>query len=137
MKTVLYSYLFVALGGALGAVARFSLNLLLQRDVDFPWGTLTANLLGCFLMGGIAWLVASSSWFNALGVVPDQYRLLLAVGFCGSFTTLSTLVLELHHMLGRDEYLAAGAYLGASLVGGYLLFFAGLLLMRGLLPANG
>ncbi len=131
MKTLLLSYLFVAIGGALGAMARLSLNLLLQRDVDYPWGTLTANLLGCFLMGIIAHLVANSAWFNASGIVPDQYRLLFAVGFCGSFTTLSSLVLEMHTLASRSEFIAAGGYLLASVIGGYLLFFGGLLLMRG------
>ncbi len=131
MKTLLLSYLFVAVGGALGAMARLSLNVLLQRDVDYPWGTLAANLAGCFLMGIIAHLVATSEWFNASGMIPDQYRLLFAVGFCGSFTTLSSLVLEMHTLVTRSEFLAAGSYLLASVVGGYVLFFGGLLLMRG------
>ncbi|MEE4162822.1 MAG: CrcB family protein [Woeseiaceae bacterium] len=137
MKTLLLSYLFVALGGALGAVARFSLNVFLQRDVEFPWGTLAANLGGCFLMGIIAYLVAHSTWFNASGIVPDQYRLLFAVGFCGSFTTLSTLVLELHTLVDKSEYIAAASYLGASVVGGYVLFFGALAMMRGLAPPVG
>ena len=59
MKTLFLSYLFVAVGGALGAMARLSLNFLLQRDVDYPWGTLAANLIGCFLMGIIAHLVGA------------------------------------------------------------------------------
>lgn len=131
MKILLLSYVFVAVGGALGAMARLSLNILLQRDVDFPWGTLIANLGGCFLMGIIAHLVANSEWFNASGVIPDQYRLLFAVGFCGSFTTLSSLVLEMHTLVERSDYLAAGGYLAASVVGGYALFFGALMLMRG------
>ena len=65
MHTVLWSYVFVAVGGALGAVARFSLNVFLQRDVAFPWGTLGANLLGCLIMGMLAHLIAHSQWFNA------------------------------------------------------------------------
>ena len=132
MKTLLLSYLFVAVGGALGAAARFSLNLALQRDVWFPWGTLAANVGGCFLLGIVAHYVATSAWFNEAGLIPDQYRLLFAVGFCGSFTTLSTLVLEMHTMLSRAEYLSAGLYLGASVVGGYAAFFGALLLLRGL-----
>lgn len=136
MKVLLLSYLFVAVGGALGAMARLSLNVLLQRDVDFPWGTLAANLAGCFAMGIIAHLVSTSAWFNASGVIPDQYRLLFAVGFCGSFTTLSSLVLEMHTMLTRSDFLAAGGYLAASVIGGYVLFFGGLLLMWGLLPGS-
>ena len=51
MRIVFYSYLFVALGGALGAMARLALNVFLQRYVEFPWGTLSANLIGCFVMG--------------------------------------------------------------------------------------
>ena len=71
MHTVLWSYVFVAVGGALGAVARFSLNVFLQRDVAFPWGTLGANLLGCLIMGMLAHLIAHSQWFNAAGIIPD------------------------------------------------------------------
>lgn len=51
MHVILYSYLFVAAGGAIGAIARFALNVFLQRDVEYPWGTLTANLLGCLVHG--------------------------------------------------------------------------------------
>ncbi len=136
MKVLLYSYLFVAAGGALGAMARFTLNVLLQRDVNYPWGTLTANLLGCFALGIVAHLVATSAWFNNAGIVPDQYRLLFAVGFCGSFTTLSTLVLELHTLTEQGAWLPALSYLAASVVGGYVLFFAALVVMRTLLTAS-
>ena len=119
MRTVLWSYGFVALGGALGAMARFALNVFLQRDVAFPWGTLSANLLGCLIMGVIAQLIAQTAWFNDAGIVPDQYRLLFAVGFCGSFTTLSTLILELNTMLQRNEVFYSFSYLVTSLVGGF------------------
>ena len=131
MRTLLMSYAFVALGGALGAMARFSLNVMFQRDVEYPWGTLAANLGGCFLMGILAHLVAYSAWFNDTGWIPDQHRLLFAVGFCGSFTTLSALVLEMHTLFEKQHYLAAGAYVGTSVLGGYILFFGGYLLMRG------
>ena len=51
MKLVALSYVFVALGGALGAMARYALNVGLQSDHELPFGTLTANLLGCLLHG--------------------------------------------------------------------------------------
>ena len=130
MKLTLLSYGFVMFGGALGAAARFAMQVWLQRDVEFPWGTLAVNLLGCLVLGAIAQLVASSAWFNASGIVPDQYRLLFAVGFCGSFTTFSTLVLELHTMLERSEYLTSFGYFTATMVGGFACFFAGLALAR-------
>ena len=130
MKIIALSYLFVATGGALGAMARFALNVMLQRDVSFPWGTLGANLLGCLVMGAVAQLVASSAWFNNAGVIPDQYRLLFAVGFCGSFTTLSALIMELHTMLQRSELLAAFSYVLLSITGGFACFYVGFTLLR-------
>lgn len=130
MRIVALSYLFVAIGGALGAMARFALNVMLQRDIAFPWGTLSANLLGCLVLGVVAHLVASAAWFNEAGIIPDQYRLLFAIGFCGSFTTLSALVMELHTMSQRNESMASFAYLMATLIGGFACFYIGFLLMR-------
>jgi CrcB protein len=133
MKIIALSYLFVAIGGALGAMARFGLNVFLQRDIAFPWGTLSANLLGCLAMGIIAQLVASTAWFNEAGIIPDHYRLLFAIGFCGSFTTLSALVLEMHTMLQRSEILNSFAYLMTTMVGGFACFYVGFIITRSLL----
>lgn len=130
MRVILWSYGFVAIGGALGAMARFALNVALQRDIAFPWGTLSANLLGCLIMGVVAQLVATADWFNNAGFIPDQYRLLFAVGFCGSFTTLSALVMELHTMLQRNELLYSFAYLMATVIGGFACFYIGFMLSR-------
>ena len=130
MRTVLWSYLFVACGGALGAMARFALNVFLQRDVAFPWGTLGANLIGCLVMGMLAHLIAHSAWFNDAGIIPDQYRLLFAIGFCGSFTTLSTMVMELNTMLQRNELFYSFTYLFATLVGGFACFYLGFVILR-------
>ncbi len=133
MRSMLYSYLFVAAGGAIGAMARFALNVFLQRDVEFPWGTLTANLLGCFAMGVIAQLIAGTAWFNAAGIVPDQYRLLFAVGFCGSFTTLSSMVLEINTMLQKNEVFYSFTYLVGTLVGGFACFYIAVVCARALM----
>ena len=133
MRIIALSYFFVAIGGALGAMARFGLNVLLQRDVAFPWGTLSANLIGCLVMGVLAQLVASTAWFNDAGIVPDQYRLLLAVGFCGSFTTLSAMLLELQTMMQRSEILNSFAYLMTTMIGGFALFYVGIVVTRALL----
>jgi CrcB protein len=125
-------YGIVAIGGALGATARFGLNVLLQRDVEFPWGTLAANLAGCLVMGIVVQLVAASTWFNEAGIVPDQYRLLLAVGFCGSFTTLSAFVMELNTMVQKNELFYSFSYIVATMVGGFVCFYLGFVLMRSL-----
>jgi len=133
VRVIFYSYLFVAVGGAIGAMARFGLNVFLQRDVEFPWGTLTANLLGCLVMGIIAQLISGSAWFNEAGIIPDQYRLLFAVGFCGSFTTLSSMVLELNTMLQKNEIFYSFSYLVGTLIGGFACFYIGIVCVRMLL----
>ena len=130
MRVALWSYTFVAIGGALGAMARFALNVMLQRDIAFPWGTLSANLVGCLIMGIVAQLVATAAWFNNAGIIPDQYRLLFAIGFCGSFTTLSALVMEMHTMLQRNELLNSFAYMMVTMVGGFAFFYMGFMLTR-------
>ena len=130
--TTAIAYLFVALGGALGAVARFSLNLALQRDTALPLGTFSSNLLGCLIMGGVAYLVASSEWFNSAGIIPDPNRLLFAVGFCGSFTTLSSMVLEINTLAERGEFLTAASYFVATVAGGFLAFWLGYQALRSL-----
>ncbi len=133
MRIVLYSYLFVAVGGAFGAMARFGLNVFLQRDVEYPWGTLTANLLGCLVMGIIAQLISGTAWFNDAGIIPDQYRLLFAVGFCGSFTTLSSLVLEMNTMLQKNEMFYSFSYFVGTMIGGFACFYIGVMCARMLL----
>ena len=130
MRIVLYSYFFVAVGGALGAIARFGLNVFLQRDVEFPWGTLTANLFGCLVMGIVAQLISGTAWFNDAGIIPDQYRLLFAVGFCGSFTTLSSMVLEMNTMLQKNEIFYSFSYFVGTLIGGFACFYLGIMCVR-------
>jgi CrcB protein len=121
------------MGGAIGAMARFGLNVFLQRDVEFPWGTLAANLLGCLAMGIIAQLISSTAWFNDAGIVPDQYRLLFAVGFCGSFTTLSSLVIEINTMLQKNEIFYSFSYFVGTMIGGFACFYIGVMCVRMLL----
>lgn len=136
MHVALYSYLFVAAGGAIGAMARFGLNGFLQRDMEFPWGTLTSNLVGCLVMGIIAQLISSTAWFNDAGIVPDQYRLLFAVGFCGSFTTLSSMVLEVNTMLQKNEIFYSFSYLVGTLIGGFACFYIGIMFVRMLMQTQ-
>lgn len=132
-QTTLFSYLFVAAGGALGAMARYALNLSLQHSGTMPWGTLASNLLGCLVMGVIAQLIASAAWFSSAGFLSDQYRLLFAVGFCGSFTTLSALVFEVSSMMQRNELLMSFSYLIGTLIGGFACFYVGAVAVKVLL----
>ena len=117
------------------ADARFALTVDLQPDVAVPWGSLGANLLGCLVMCMLAHLIAHSQGFNDAGFIPDQYRLLFAIGFCGSFTTLSTMVMELNTMLQRNELFYSFTYLFSTLVGGFACFSVGFAIVRSLRAA--
>jgi CrcB protein len=82
--------LAVALGGGMGAVMRFWVAGTVQRTIGgaFPWGTLTVNVLGSFLLGFLfIWLIERST-------VGELARLLITVGFFGAFTTFSTFSVE-------------------------------------------
>jgi CrcB protein len=130
MISALYPYLLVALGGAIGAMARFALNSWVSMGSDLPWGTLMANLLGCLAMGVLAQVIANTAWLSDAGMLPEHYRLLFAVGFCGSFTTLSALVFEISAMLQRNEVLTSFSYLIGTLVGGFAFFYLGVLIVK-------
>ncbi|WP_082990005.1 fluoride efflux transporter FluC [Woeseia oceani] len=126
----LTALLFVGGGGALGAMSRYGLTILLSRFGGLPFGTFLSNLLGCLFMGVVLQWFAESDWVAGTALEHEPHRLLLAVGFCGSFTTLSALVYEVSGMLQRDELLTAFGYLLATLGGGFLFFYVGILLVR-------
>lgn len=131
MPNFLWSYVTVAIGGAIGAVARFGLTgLLYKSNIAIPAGTFASNLLGCLVMGVVAELVATSAWFNDAGLFPGHYRLLFAVGFCGSFTTLSALIFELNDMMQRDQFITAFSYLFGTILSGFACFYLGAVAAR-------
>lgn len=111
---------FVALGGACGALARYGAGRLVARFVEtpFPWGTWTVNLLGCFLIGMTVPLL------GPLGAA-DRARAFLVVGFLGSFTTFSTFSLDTVALWGHGHGLLGLLNAAGSLVCGLLLVAAG------------
>lgn len=138
MPAIAVSFFLVALGGALGAMARLGVTMLMHRTIVIvPLGTFISNLLGCFVMGIVVHLLAEADWFNQSSLVDDQNRLFFAVGFCGSFTTLSSMIVEMNTLMQRDEFFAAFAYLFATFAGGFACFYAGVVLARYLLQAQG
>lgn len=116
----------VAVGGALGSVARYLVAIGAGRLVgtEFPWGTLVINIAGSFLIGVFAESFALS--WN----VSQTMRVFLTVGICGGFTTFSTFSLDAIVLMQRGEVWAAGAYIAASVVFSILGLFGGLMLVR-------
>ena len=129
--------LYVGCGGALGAMLRYAVTLYLARHgAALPLGTLVSNLAGCFIMGALVQWLAEADWFHGTSVAREHYRLLFAVGFCGSFTTLSALVYEMSALINFNQALQAMVYLLLSVVGGFLCFFAGIFMTRAILPGS-
>lgn len=114
------SVLFVALGGACGALARYGAGRLVAQFVDhpFPWGTWVVNLLGCFLIGMTVPLFGQLSG-------AERARFFLVVGFLGSFTTFSTFSLDTMALWGNGHDLLSLMNAAGSLVGGLILVAVG------------
>ena len=115
--------LLVVAGGIAGTLARYGLGSVLPAPGGWPLPTLVINLAGAFLLGLLLEaLIRRGPDAGRLRVM----RLLLGTGFMGAFTTYSTLALESNGLLAAGRSFDALAYVGASLVGGFLATFAGI-----------
>jgi CrcB protein len=111
----------VFVGGGLGSLMRFLLSKPLNSlSSSFYWGTFSANILGCLLLGLLTGYSLRNSNFST------EYLLLFATGFCGGFTTFSTFVLEKNQLLRDGQWLAFFLYLISSIAVGYLFLWVGL-----------
>ncbi|GHC04121.1 fluoride efflux transporter CrcB [Cerasicoccus arenae] len=90
--------LYVAIGGALGAVSRALISHWMRGG--FPWGTFTVNVLGSLIIGIVL------GWMGAKTNAPHALRFLFATGFCGAFTTFSTFSYETLAMLDQQRWAA-------------------------------
>jgi CrcB protein len=118
--------LLIGLGGFFGAISRYSIQTLLSNRYPgtFPWGTFVVNIIGCLFIGIIYGLAERHKLMN------EEMRLLLAVGFCGSFTTFSAFSAENLNMFELGNYTTMGLYITASILLGLGAVFTGLLLAR-------
>lgn len=114
-------FINLVIGGAAGTIARYLLAGVVYRftGTGFPYGTLVVNISGCFILGFLASL--SDKKFM-LG--PDA-RLLLMIGFCGAFTTFSTLIFETDSLVRNGQAIRAFTNIFASVILGFVLFRLG------------
>lgn len=108
------TWLVVALGGALGSVARFGVGLWMLRltGPSFPWGTLLINIVGSFIIAFTGGLTLEG------GAMPASFnaRAFVMVGICGGFTTFSSFSMQTMELLQAGETAAAAGYVAGSAV---------------------
>ena len=119
-------WLGLAAGGILGTFARYLLSGAVHRvfGVTFPFGTLVVNLVGCFAIGFLAVLAEEKF------LLGPTARVFLMIGFCGAFTTFSSLILETSNLTKDGESLYAFMNIALSVVLGFLIFRLGVMLAR-------
>ncbi len=117
------TYLYIMLGGGLGSMARYAVSSAVARSTSevFPWGTLTANVTGCFLIGLFAMLTGPNGRFL---VTPD-FRQFFMVGICGGYTTFSSFSLQTLALARDGDFTRASANIVASLLLCLLGVYAG------------
>ncbi|MCW5851750.1 MAG: fluoride efflux transporter CrcB [Anaerolineae bacterium] len=119
-------YLLISLGAILGANARYLVGVWFADRgwATFPWGTLTANLTGAFILSFFLTLTTERL------VADPNYRFLVAVGFCGSYTTFSSLTYETFTQWGTNGWWPAVLNLMGSMLLGMLAVLAGVIAAR-------
>ena len=116
------NFLLIGLGGGIGSICRYSASLLFLNK-SFPVVTLLVNIAGSFIIGMVAAYALKNEWFAA------NWKLFLATGICGGFTTFSAFSLENLQLLQEGKYLWSFFYIATSIVLGLTATFFGYKLM--------
>ena len=117
--------LMIGVGGFIGSICRYLLSLLIQNKFlsTYPFGTLSVNIIGCFLIG-IIYALSDRGHFSV------EWRLFLATGIIGGFTTFSSFSNETVSMLRDAQYGNALLYVSGSVILGLLATFCGIILIK-------
>ena len=107
-------YLYVAIGGALGSMARFWLAnmMVLVTGPAFPWGTLLINVIGSFVISFFGGLAGPGMRFG----LPYEMRVFVMVGICGGFTTFSSFSLQTIDLIKNGQSSRAMIYVAGSVI---------------------
>lgn len=117
------SYLWIAIGGAIGSVARYWCGDISARLMGetFPWGTLFVNVLGSLVIGFFATITGPDGRL-LVGTIPRQF---VMIGLCGGFTTFSSFSLQTLNLVQQGEWLHAGANILGSVIACLLAVWLG------------
>ncbi len=119
----------VGLGGALGAIGRYTTGLIAARLLGsgFPFGTFAANVIGSFIMG-VAYVFLMTRDEQISPLVP-----LVMTGFLGGYTTFSAFSLDLWSLIDQERLVAAALYFGGSIGVAFVALVGGITLARGMI----
>ena len=128
-------YLWLALGGALGTIARYALNGLISQRFGqtFPLGTMTINVTGSFVIGLFAELTAPEGRW----LVSPTFRTFFMVGVCGGYTTFSSFSLQTLNLAQDKEWLYSSLNILLSVALGLVAVWLGYVLASKLNPTKG
>lgn len=117
--------LLVGLGSFIGGIGRYLVTILIQNRFlsTFPYGTMVVNIIGCFLIGVIYGI-------SDRGTMPSEWRIFLATGIMGGFTTFSSFSNDTVSMLRDSQYWAAFSYVAISVLIGLAATFSGISLIK-------
>jgi len=118
--------LIIGTGGFVGSISRYLAQQLIQErfDSSFPLGTLAVNILGSFIIGVVYALSEKGD------ILSPEWRLFLAVGLCGGFTTFSSFAYENFQMMKMEQFFFVALYMGLSLFLGILATYVGVISIK-------
>ena len=118
--------LILGSAGFIGTLARYYLQGFVQSltGSTFPFGTMVVNVSGCFILGFL------NELFTERFLIDSQWRIFFTIGFCGAYTTFSTLVFETFSLTEHIEYWHATANVFLSILLGFIFLWLGVLLAR-------
>jgi CrcB protein len=122
----LQKYVLIAIGGALGSLARYLVGLTVMNRMGtrFPYGTFVINLTACVIIG------FSLTWLDRRTGMNPAWRFLVPVGFVGAYSTFSTFEWEIFTKLQTGAFVIAALYVSLSVLFGLLAVWLGSLLAR-------
>jgi CrcB protein len=112
--TQMMAYLWIAIGSALGGIARYWCSGVAARMIGetFPWGTLIVNVVGSFIIGFFATLTGP----DGRVFVSTNARIFVMIGFCGGYTTFSSFSIQTLNLVQDGEWLRAGGNIVGSVM---------------------
>jgi fluoride exporter len=125
--------IMIACAGAVGALSRYGISTAMSKtfaSTGFPFGTLTVNIIGCFIIGLVMHIGLNSD------IISEDWRTAITVGFLGALTTFSSFSYETIKLIEKTEYTMAFSNIAVNVIVGIAATFAGLFIAKLIIPGT-